>query len=226
VHPFWHPNGSYSNNVCTENARILLKSGLFDAFELYSQCGFNGAINITNMFWHELREGGVDLPIVGSSDVHRVITSGTMFRRNYTICFAEKNEEGAILSSIKAKNNVAVHAVPKAGWGEYDYFCDGSYRLVAYAQFLLENYFPKRARLDQCVGVAMQRYAIGEATREFVTEAALCCEDYTDRFFGRKAPILPSAEMLAFEDKWREEQLRGPMTNGSVPFSEKITRQI
>ena len=72
----------------------------------------------------------------------------------------------------------------------------------------------------------MQRYAIGEATSEFVTEAARCCEDYTDRFFGRKPPVLPSSDMLAFEDKWREEQLRGPMTKGSAPFADKISRQI
>ena len=40
---------------------------------------------------------------------------------------------------------------------------------------------------------------------------------FTDRFFGRKAPALPSKKMLKFEEKWRKVQVeKGPNSKGSA----------
>jgi hypothetical protein len=48
-----------------------------------------------------------------------------------------------------------------------------------------------------------------------------------DRFFGRKEALVPTAEMLAFEEKWRRVHIEeGPTTKGSAIDSDKITRQL
>ena len=70
-HPFWRPKGSKRHNVSTEYAKIMLRSGLFDAYELIgamSQQENNASVAL----WTELRCEGVNIPVVGSSDVHGV----------------------------------------------------------------------------------------------------------------------------------------------------------
>ena len=51
-------------------------------------------------------------------------------------------------------------------------------------------------------------------------------ESFRDRFFGHKAPVLPDKAMLDFEERWRARQMKGPLTKGSLVFSDVVTRQI
>lgn len=221
-HPFWIPGKSNTFNVCDEFARILLTSEMFDAFELLGGCT-QANQNRTVAFWGDLRAEGLKIPVVGSSDVHGIEKAHT-FPHLFTICFAEENETASILSAVQNGNTVAVEATNV----EYDrhYRAYGSLRLVTYAQFLLRNYFPKRQRICQGEGVAMRAYAIGEADAALVEVQVKQSESFSARFFGREAPILPSESMLAFEEKWREIQLQGPLTKGSVIRSSTVTRQI
>jgi hypothetical protein len=46
------------------------------------------------------------------------------------------------------------------------------------------------------------------------------------RFFGQMPPALPTPAMLAFEDKWRAVQLSGPVSKGSLVYTDKVNRQI
>ena len=64
----------------------------------------------------------------------------------------------------------------------------------------------------------MRAYAMGEASAELVELNAQLSDDFTLRFFGRKAPKLPTVQMLDFENRWRAVHANGPKTKGSVVF--------
>jgi hypothetical protein len=144
--------------------------------------------------------------------VHEV--NGITFNNCFTVCFAKSNSREDIKEAILAGNTVAVEATSGDRAREYRVY--GSLRLVTYAQFLLKYYFANRQRICQGEGVSMRAYSMGEAPRELVELEAKLSEDYKLRFFGRKAPKLPNAEMLVFEDKWREVHANGPKGNGSI----------
>lgn len=222
AHPYWRP-GARIYNVNDEFAKILLTSGLFDAYELIGGMGHVGN-NRSVALWAELRaEAGLKIPVVGSSDVHGMQGGGT-FPYHFTICFAEANENDAIIEAVRSGRSVAVDA-----FGE-DYArqnrCYGSLRLVSYAQFLLQRYFPARQRVCQGEGVAMRAYAIGEADKTLIEAQAAASDAFRKRFFGELPPVLPTEEMLEFEERRRAIHLAGPTTKGSLAFMDTVTRQI
>lgn len=223
AHPYWRPSSSRVHNVCDELAMLYLKSGMFDAYE-----AIGGVGPITNnrsiALWGEVRSEGVHIPVVGSSDVHRIKKSAH-FPNEFSICFAEDNTNDAIIAAVKAGNSVAVESN-----GEdinRHYRCYGSLRLMGYAQFLLQYYFPRRQRICQGEGVAMRAYAMGEESAALIEAQVAQSESFRQRFFGEKPPILPTAEILDFEDRWREIHIQeGPVTKGSAATSDIISRQI
>lgn len=222
-HPYWKPGSSRIHNVRDEFAKILLGSGLFDAYELIGgmeQIGCNRSIAL----WGEMRARGVEIPVVGSSDVHGTYRAYS-FPHFFTICFAEKNENDSIVDAVRQGLCVAVESVGD----EYDrqYRAYGSLRLVSYAQFLLTYYFPDLQRICQGEGVAMRTYAMGQASAVLVELQVAQTENFTEQFFGRRAAVLPSESIRDFEAKWREVHLtRGPHTKGSSVDLEKVNRQI
>ncbi len=221
-HPYWIPGKSQVYNVCDEFARILLMSGMFDAYELVGgmkQVGNNRSIAL----WGELRSEGLQIPVVGSSDVHGLLKSES-FPHLFTICFAENNTQDSIISAIKTRQSVAVEA---SGY-EYDreYRCYGSLRLVSYAQFLLQNYFPNLTRLCQGEGVAMRSYSMAWEPKELVELQCQQTNAYVQSFFGKRPPNLPNADILEFEEKWRKTQQNGPQTKGSSIETPPVTIQI
>ena len=223
AHPYWRPGGSKVYNVNEEFTKILLTSGLFDAYELIGgmgQVGNNRSVN----HWAELRaECGLKISVVSSSDVHGMSGSHT-FPYCFTICFAEKNENDAIVAAVRAGRSVAVEAIGENY--ERQNRCYGSLRLVSYAQFLLQRYYPAFQRVCQGEGVAMRAYAMGEADAELLRVQAKAVESFRRRFFGEEPPVLPTEEILASEERFRAAQLAGPMTRGSLAFDTKITRQL
>ena len=221
-HPFWIPGKSNVFNVCDEFARILLNSGMFDAFELLGGCSQPNQ-NRTVAFWGDLRAEGLRIPVVGSSDVHGMEKSHT-FPHLFTVCFAAEKEHDAVIDAVRLGNSVAVEATDT----EYDrhYRAYGSLRLVTYTQFLLQNYFPKLQRVCQGEGIAMRAYAIGEADASLIEAQVAQSEHFSARFFGKEPPVLPNAEILSFEEKWRAVHLEGPLTKGSSISAPPVTRQI
>lgn len=211
-HPFWRPGASKTYNVCDEFAKLLLNSGIFDAYELIGGMT-QPDLNRSVAFWNDLRAEGLKISIVGSSDVHSLERS-PHFPGNFTICFAEKKTNDAIVKAIK--NGFCV-AGETTGY-EYDtqYRCYGSTRLVTYSQFLLKNYFPKLARLTAGAGVAMRAYVMEDTDAALINMHTDLADRFTARFFGRLAPTLPSKKLLDFEASARDNQLaRGPLTRGS-----------
>ena len=223
AHPFWRPGGSRVYNVRTEFARILLQSGMFDAYELVGGMKQPG-VNLSVAMWADLRASGLQIPTVGSSDVHKLENAAPDFPDHFTVCFATENENDAIIDAVKNGLCVAVEATGV----EYErhYRCYGSFRLVSYAQYLLKYYFPRLQRICQGEGVAMRSYAMGDADAALIESQVLQSRTFSDRFFGRQSPALPSIDVLAFEEKWRAVQLQGPDTKGSHLHTGTVTRQI
>jgi hypothetical protein len=211
AHPYWRPGSSKSFNVCDELARILLLSGMFDAYELIGGMGQTGN-NRSVALWSELRAEGLRIPVVGSSDQH--VLEGITFDRCFTLCFAEQNTNDDIISAVKNGMTVAVEA---SGDGyAREYRCYGSLRLVSYAHFLLNHYFPTLQRLGEGLSVAMRTYDMEDVSPALIEEQAALLEKFSARFFGKMPPPLPTEAMLAFEEKWRNVQLtQGPLTRGS-----------
>jgi hypothetical protein len=222
AHPYWMPGGSRMVNVTDEYATLLLTSGMFDAYELVGGMGQAG-INRSVALWGDLRAEGLKISVVGSSDVHGIEKAST-FPHLFTVCFAAENENDSIIAAVKSGMSVAVEATDD----EYarHYRCYGSLRLVTYAQFLLRNYFPNMARIEQGEGVAMRAYAIGEADARLIELQAQLSDNYRRRFFGQMPPALPTPAMLAFEEKWRAVQMDGPVSKGSLVYTDKVSRQI
>lgn len=211
-HPYWKPGKSRAFHAQDDFARLMLKSGMFDAYELVGGMGQEG-INRSIALWGELRAEGVNIPVVGSSDVHGLEKAET-FPYLYTICFAEANANDAIIDAVRAGRSVAVEATG------IDYACQnrcyGSLRLVGYAHFLLRRYFPQMQRICQGEGVAMRAYAIGEADRALIELQAEQAENFYLRFFGKLAPVLPTTAMREQVARWREIQKAGPSGKGSL----------
>lgn len=221
-HPYWCPTGSQVYNVNTEFTLILLKSGMFDAYELMGGMTQAGN-NLSAALWNDLRADGLKISVVGSSDVHEYEKSAE-FPHLFTVAFAKERTADAVIEAIKLGNTVAVEATGT----EYDrhYRCYGSLRLVFYAQFLLNNYFKQLQRICSSEGVAMRAYAIGEAEKDLIEVQARYARDFRLRYFGKKPPILPSKKILDFEEKWRDIQRKGPLTKGSGIIPSPANMQI
>lgn len=211
AHPYWQPKNVRVHNVRDQLAKRFLTSGMFDAYELVGamgQVGINRSINL----WADLRSEGLKISIVGSSDAHGLEKSAT-FSHTFSICFAESMEHDAIIDAVRAGMNVAVEAVGN----EYDrqYRCYGNLRLVSYAHFLLQNYFPKRQRICQGEGTAMRAYLMGEVDAAMLEAQVAYSGAYRDRFLGRIPPVLPSQAIRDFESRALAVHATGPITKGS-----------
>lgn len=210
AHPYW-VTGANVYNVEDVFTNILLKSGMFDAFELVGgmqTCG----INIAVALYTKLAVEGYPLNVVGSSDVHNVKKS--TFNNLFTIAFAKSNTASDILDAVKNGFSVAVEG---SGYAyEREYRAYGKHRLVMYAQFLLKNYFPLRQRLCASEGVFMRSFAVEQSGKEVIEAIAKETKAFEDKFFGVVAPTPYSKQMMEFEDKWRAVQIAdGPNSKGS-----------
>ncbi|MBR5011769.1 MAG: PHP domain-containing protein, partial [Clostridia bacterium] len=190
-HPFWRP-GEKTYNVTSEFARILLKSGMFDAYELIGGM-LQPDINSSVAMWNDMRAEGLEIPVVGSSDVH-ILEATHTFPHYFTIAFAKENSTEGVTEAIKNFMTVAVEACGEEYKRQYRAY--GSYRLVTYAQFLFKHYFPLRQRMCQGEGYAMRAYSMGEVDGRLIELEAEMTNSFKDRFFGRKPPILPSREII------------------------------
>jgi len=220
-HPYWRPRNQVFN-VCDDFARILLKSGMFDAYELIggmTQTDINRSVNL----WAELKEEGVNIPVVGSSDVH-VIENSVYFPFIFTILFAKDKSEKGILNAIKDGNCVAVEANGNDECSR-QHRAYGKLRYVSYAQYLIEYFYPKYQRLCSAGGVFMRLYALNDTPRELVELCTNEAEKFKDRFFGKKPAHTPDSDMLEFEERWRDVQLNGPRNKGSNIYG-SANRQI
>jgi len=151
-HPHWIANVYH---VPEKMVDYLFETKPFDAFELlgghevYSN-------NMQTAYYNEARAKGIKVPIVGASDSHGTEDS-YWFTWLSTIVFSQDNQLQSIIDAVKGFYSVAVERYPGENYRIY-----GPYRLVKYALFLLNEYFPLHDALCYEEGRLMKDYICGD----------------------------------------------------------------
>ncbi len=154
THPYWIWSDVYF--VPPKLHLAMYTSGRYEAFELLNGgCGPE-TNNLQTAFYHEMRERGITMPVVGSSDCH--CTDRDDERRPtdaYTLVLAKGRSWEEIHEAILSYRSVAVEEYPTDTLPHIY----GSYRLVKYMQFLVMNYYPVYAELCHAQGQLMKEYS-------------------------------------------------------------------
>ena len=210
AHPFWMPD---RYNVSKDLTQILFDSKIFDVFELLNgiPSKFN---NLQLALWQEQNLRGNALPALSSSDSHNHDLAKNTFARRFTYVFAKDNTTEAIVDAVK--NGYCVAAELAKNDEREPHFYSGQLRLVLYAHFLFENYFPETARLSFGEGVLMRRYARGEEVAELLAQFKDSVKDFYEKFFGLAPAPRLNKRVEAFLDRCLDEQRKGPETKGST----------
>ena len=152
-HPYWISDVYHVPENLTE---YMLAVHPFDAFEVlggesyYRQNGFQTAL------YYEMRSRGIDFPVVGTTDTHGSTEANPNRLVANTMVFARENTRDSIVGAVKAGYSVAVDGTCE----EKRYV--GHFRLIKYACFLMENYFPLHNRACVYEGELMRAYALGD----------------------------------------------------------------
>ncbi len=173
-HPYWYI-GHY--HTPTKMSKAIMQNGLCDAFEILGGCTSEGN-NMQVLLYNELKEQGLKMPVVGSSDSHSVLSGKPYFTYASTIVFADESD---IINAISKGYSVAVESVKGESNRVY-----GQWRLARYTQFLLNNYFPIHNEFCFASGLFMEDYVHGEEELKIMiekTEEKLI--KFNKEFFGR-----------------------------------------
>jgi len=152
-HPYWICPVMQIPETYTQ---FIYERKPFDAFEVlggenyYAQNGFQTG------FYYEMKAKGYDRAVVGSTDSH----GSTEHNPNALICstivFARENSREELIAAIKDQYSVAVDTISK------EYRLVGDFRLMKYASFLMENYFPLHDMACRAEGYYMNRFLAGD----------------------------------------------------------------
>ena len=152
THPNWITRQVY--NMSDRMLDYVFETDTYDAFELIGgQSSHENNMQIA--FYHEQRAIGRNIPIVGSSDSHGT-DPASWFGVGRTVVFSKDTELDSLCDAIKNGYSVAI----EQQYGE-DERVYGSYRMVKYARFLLDYYFPSHNELCVEEGILMREYALG-----------------------------------------------------------------
>lgn len=164
AHPYWIYKQTY--HMSSAMLDYVFETGIFDAFELV---GGQSLLenNVQSAFYQEQRAKGRNIPIVGSSDSHGT-DPANYFGIGRTVVFAKDKELSSICEAVKNGYSVAI----EQQYGE-EARVYGSYRMVKYAHFLLDRYFPAHDELCVEEGVLMREYALGDESAKTCL-SALC----------------------------------------------------
>ena len=177
AHPFWVWQEVYFITPAT--TKQLIRDKVHDALDLRDH-DMEAALAL----WEEMLEEGIRIPIVGSSDSH--ITTPTNPRQistgGYTMVFANENSTKSILDAIRGGLSVCVNNYYQPE------FVFGSSRLVKFARFLLDNFYPYYMQLCQNQGLLMCEYPVeGAPSKEVLSllEAGnKRCKNFVKEFYG------------------------------------------
>ena len=152
-HPYWLCQMMHLPEEYTE---FVYKEAPFDAFEVLGGENYYPHNGFQTGFYYEMKAKGFDYPVVGSTDSH----GSTEHNRNALICstivFAKENSREGLVDAIKNKYSIAVDTISK------EYRLVGDFRLMKYASFLIENYFPIHDLACSAEGYYMNRYIAGD----------------------------------------------------------------
>ena len=174
-HPYWTIRDEF--HVETEFARYTLKQGIYDIFEVFGGCSPNEN-RLQAALWQELRLQGIDMPIVGSTDSHDYIKENDLFGKYCTLVFRKDDEK--IPDAIMDNRSVAVDLV-----NETPYIV-GDFRLVKYATFLMENFYPVYETYTQDLGALMRCYAETGDGKEAIKIVNRKAQTFKKQFFNKE----------------------------------------
>ena len=148
AHPHWIWFDTYF--MASAITQQLLADGIYDALDITDE-----EADTTVALWAEMQAQGNRIPIVGCTDSHYTDANSPHrpARGGYTLVFAADRGERSILNAIRDGRSLAVNAI-----GDPERI-QGPYRLVKFARFLLDNYYPIYQRLCHNQGVIMSEYS-------------------------------------------------------------------
>jgi len=154
---FCHPCWIYKVfQVPPAFVEAMMETHAFGAFEVLGGENYFEQNGFQSIQYYEDMARGRRYPIVGASDTHNAFDRDN---RNAlvasTLVFSPANEKNALIRSIEDFYSVAVDTIDKT-----PRFV-GELRLVRYAQFVWENFFPLHDELCFEEGRAMKDYACG-----------------------------------------------------------------
>lgn len=149
THPHWIWFDTYF--MASAITQQLLADGIYDALDITDQ-----EADTTVALWAEMQAQGHRIPVVGCTDSHYTDANNPHrpARGGYTLVFAPNRSEDSIFDAIRAGRSLAVNAV-----GDPERI-QGPYRLVKFARFLLDNYYPIYKRLCHNQGVILSEYPV------------------------------------------------------------------
>ena len=152
-HPYWiHDNAYHGDERLTQH---LFETQPFDAFEVLGGENYFEQNGHQAVHYYEARAKGLNFPVVGSSDSHSSVNNRNAFIAE-TICFAEANTTEGVISAIRAGRSVALDTIST------EFRLVGDFRLVKYACFLMNEYFPLHQAACNEQGRAMKEYYCGD----------------------------------------------------------------
>ena len=176
-HPYWVWNQMYFMSTAT--TELLLRNSVHDALD-WTTTG----VDLNAALWADLRAEGLHIPLVCSTDSHSTDCTNVKApaQGGYTLLFAPDRTAESIKAAVRAERSLAVN---DASTPETIY---GPYRLVKFATFLMDNYFPAYARLCYGQGAVMCEYPVNgqpdEETVQLLTLLNKRSEAFAKGFFG------------------------------------------
>lgn len=148
THPHWIWFDTYF--MASAITQQLLADGIYDALDITDQ-----EADTTVALWAEMQAQGHRIPVVGCTDSHYTDANNPHrpARGGYTLVFAPDRSEHSLLDAIRNNRSLAVNATGDPAR------IQGPYRLVKFARFLLDNYYPIYQRLCHNQGVVLSEYS-------------------------------------------------------------------
>ena len=161
-HPYWLCKMMQLPEDYTE---FIYTNAPFDAFEVLGGENYYAHNGFQTGLYYEMKAKGIDHPVVGSTDSHSSIEHNRNALICSTIVFAKENTREALIDAIKNKYSVAIDTISA------EYRIVGDFRLMKYASFLMENYFPLHDLACKAEGYYMNRCVAGDANAEKILKA-------------------------------------------------------
>lgn len=152
AHPYWISN---VYQVPEEFIDYMFEKHPFDAFEVFGGEPYFQQNGFQVQKYQDFRAKGIEVPIVGNTDSHGSTIYNPISTTARTIVFAHENTRDEIVGAIKSLYNVAVQDIHD----QVEVL--GTLRMMKYAWFLLEDYFPLHDELCFEEGRLMKEYACG-----------------------------------------------------------------
>ncbi len=178
AHPHWIWNGVFF--MGEETTMQLLRDGIHDALDLCDDLTDMHQLDTSVALWNEMRVQGARIPVVASTDSHYTDASDPQRPAvgGYTMVFASDRQPASIMQAVRDEKSLAVfnHCTPEA--------IHGPYRLVKFARFLLDHFYPVYVRLCHGQGVLMSDWPLDEQELQALATLNRRSEAFAKEFYG------------------------------------------